>query len=93
MSSIIKNKILYINNFNILLFSYKQLLNIFKEIDDLIDFHYIMRNISWYQKNQYEKLLIDIKFSQCKRHIEYFKFRKLIRMKSVPLIFNNFDIE
>jgi hypothetical protein len=92
MSSIIKNKILHINNFNILLLTYKQLLIIFKDIEDLIDSHYMMRNINKYQKNQYYNILLDIKFSQCKRHIEYFKFKKLIRIRSMPL-FNNYDIE
>ena len=77
MLNIIKNKILYINNFNFLSLTYKQLLNVFKDMDDLIDFHYVMQNISKYQKYQYENVLLDIKFFQCKKHIEYFKFKRI----------------
>ena len=51
MSSIIKHKILYINNFNIFLFNYKQLLCIFKEIEDLIECCYDTGHINKYQKN------------------------------------------
>jgi len=92
MSSLIKHKILYINNFNILLFSYNQLLIVFKEIENLIHYNYEMRNINKIQKIQYEVVLLDIKFTQCKRHIEYFKFRKMVKIKSMPILFNNFDI-
>ena len=40
MASIIKQKILRINNFNILLFNYKQLLEIFKNIEEFIEIQY-----------------------------------------------------
>ena len=40
MANIIKHKLLFINNFNILIFNYKQLITIFKEIDDLIEYNY-----------------------------------------------------
>jgi hypothetical protein len=92
MSSLIKHKILYIHNFNILLFNYNQLLIVFKEIEDLIQLNYELRNINKIQKMQYEIVLLDIKFMQCKRHIEYFKFSKMVRIKSMPLLFNNLDI-
>ena len=77
MSNLIKNKILYISNFNILLFNYKQLILLFKEIEDLIEDNYNKGNIDNYQKNNYIGILVDIKFTQCKRHIEYFKQFKL----------------
>ena len=90
MTNLIKHKILYINNFNILLFNYKQLLKIFEEIQDLIDQSYFLDKISKDHKIKYEIILLDIKFSQCKRHIEYFKFKKMIRVRSMP-IFNKLD--
>ena len=92
MSSLIKHKILYINNFNILLFSYNQFIIVFKDIENLLHYNYEMRNINKIQKIQYEVVLLDIKFTQCKRHIEYFKFRKMVKIKSMPILFNNFDI-
>jgi len=82
MSSLIHNRILYINNFNILLFNYKQLIKIFDDIEDLIINTYINGNISDYQKNNYMAILIDIKFRQCKRHIEYFKSFKIKKRQS-----------
>ena len=88
MSNIIKNKLLFINNFNILLFNYKQLIIVFKEIDDLIEYNYNKSYINKYQRNSYIGILIDIKYNQCKRHIEYFKFRKMIKIKSEPLFIN-----
>jgi len=91
MSCIIKHKILHINNFNILLFNYKQLIVIFKELEEYIDIQYEKMNINKYQRNNYLGLIIDIKFRQCKRHIEYFKFKKIIKIKSVPLFDNNYD--
>jgi hypothetical protein len=90
MSSIIKQKILHINNFNILLFNYKQLISIFKEIEDLIEIEYENRNINKYQRNNYLSIIIDIKFKQCRKHIEYVKFKKIIKIKSLPQ-FNNYD--
>jgi len=86
MSNIIKQKIFHINNFNILLFNYKQLIEIFKDIDEFIEIQYEKRNINKYQRNNYISILIDIKFRQCKRHIEYFKFKKIAKIKSMPLI-------
>ena len=82
MSSLIHNKILYINNFNILLFDYKQLIKIFDDIEDLIIDTYINGNISNYQKNNYIAILIEIKFKQCKRHVEYFKSFKIKKSQS-----------
>jgi|688.fasta_scaffold371914_2 hypothetical protein len=91
MTSIIKQKILHINNFNILLFNYKQLLEIFKNIEEFIEIQYDKRNINKYQRNNYLGVIIDIKFRQCKRHIEYFKFKKIVKIKSLPLFNNNYD--
>jgi hypothetical protein len=91
MASIIKQKILHINNFNILLFNYKQLLEIFKNIEEFIEIQYDKRNINKYQRNNYLGVIIDIKFRQCKRHIEYFKFKKIVKIKSLPLFNNNYD--
>ena len=90
MSSIIKKKILHINNFNILLFNYKQLIAIFKDIEEFIEIQYDKRNINKYQRDNYLCIIIDIKFKQCKRHIEYFKFKKIVKIKSLP-IFDNYD--
>lgn len=91
MTSIIKQKILHINNFNILLFNYKQLLEIFKNIEEFIEIQYDKKNINKYQRNNYLGVIIDIKFRQCKRHIEYFKFKKIVKIKSLPLFNNNYD--
>jgi hypothetical protein len=91
MSNIIKQKILHISNFNILLFNYKQLIAIFKDIDKLIEDQYYKRNINKYQRNNYFAIIIDIKFKQCKRHIEYFKFKKIIKIKSMPIFNNNYE--
>ena len=44
MSGIIKNKIIYISDCDILLFSYKELLALFDEIESLIESHYINRD-------------------------------------------------
>jgi hypothetical protein len=93
MSDIIKHKIIHINNFNILLFDYKQLILIFKELEEYIDIQYEKRNINKYQRNNYIGLIIDIKFRQCKKHIEYFKFKKIIKKNSVSLFYNNYDSE
>jgi hypothetical protein len=92
MPSLIKHKILYIHNFNILLFNYNQLLIVFKEIEDLIHYNYKVRNINKIQIMQYEIVLLDIKFSHCKRHIEYFRFSKMVRIKSMPMLLNNLGI-
>jgi hypothetical protein len=89
MTSIIKQKILHINNFNILLFNYKQLLEIFKNIEEFIEIQFDKRNINKYQRNNYLGVIIDIKFRQCKRHIEYFKFKRIVKIKSLPLF--NYD--
>jgi hypothetical protein len=89
MTSIIKQKILHINNFNILLFNYKQLLEIFKNIEEFIEIQFEKRNINKYQRNNYLGVIIDIKFRQCKRHIEYFKFKRIVKIKSLPLF--NYD--
>jgi hypothetical protein len=91
MTSIIKQKILHINNFNILLFNYKQLLEIFKNIEEFIEIQFDKRNINKYQRNNYLGVIIDIKFRQCKRHIEYFKFKKIVKIKSLPLFNYNYD--
>lgn len=91
MASIIKQKILHINNFNILLFNYKQLLEIFKNIEEFIEIQYDKRNINKYQRNNYLTVIIDIKFRQCKRHIEYFKFKRIVKIKSLPLFNYNYD--
>jgi hypothetical protein len=91
MTSIIKQKILHINNFNILLFNYKQLLEIFKNIEEFIEIQFEKRNINKYQRNNYLGVIIDIKFRQCKRHIEYFKFKKIVKIKSLPLFNYNYD--
>ena len=91
MTSIIKQKILHINNFNILLFNYKQLLEIFKNIEEFIEIQYDKRNINKYQRNNYLAVIIDIKFRQCKRHIEYFKFKRIVKIKSLPLFNYNYD--
>jgi hypothetical protein len=79
MSSILKNKLLHINNFNILLFNYKQLLLIFNELEQLIEKYYKNREITKHEKLNYEILLLDIKFNHCKNHIEYFKFKRRIK--------------
>jgi len=89
MSNIIKQQIFHINNFNILLFNYKQLIEIFKDIDEFIEIQYEKRNINKYQRNNYISILIYIKFRQCKRHIEYFKFKKITKIKSMSLINND----
>jgi hypothetical protein len=89
MTSIIKQKILHINNFNILLFNYKQLLEIFKNIEEFIEIQFEKKNINKYQRNNYLGVIIDIKFRQCKRHIEYFKFKRIVKIKSLPLF--NYD--
>jgi len=91
MTSIIKQKILHINNFNILLFNYKQLLEIFKNIEEFIEIQFEKKNINKYQRNNYLGVIIDIKFRQCKRHIEYFKFKKIVKIKSLPLFNYNYD--
>jgi hypothetical protein len=91
MTSIIKQRILHINNFNILLFNYKQLLEIFKNIEEFIEIQYDKKSINKYQRNNYLAVIIDIKFRQCKRHIEYFKFKKIVKIKSLPLFNNNYD--
>jgi hypothetical protein len=85
MSNLITHKLLHINNFNVLLFSYKQLLLIFNDIERLIEHHYKIGNIKKYHKMYYGLVLLNIKFKHCKNHIEYFKFKKIITLTHSPI--------
>jgi len=85
MSNLIANKLLHINNFNVLLFSYKQLLFIFYDVERLIEHNYKIGNIKKYHKMYYILVLLNIKFKHCKNHIEYFKFKKIITLTHSPI--------